>query len=143
MKDKVFVIMKRIGKYEIDYIKPVGFLDTEKEANEAIVKLIKEHKRICDLAIHNEFNEYVQKKFFPQYKEFEFLDYMHLLNKEETDLLNKIYTSKNDSEIFKEWCRNEKGFSEEVIEATIKYNSESDFDETYYYIETINRVNNI
>ena len=151
MKDKMFIIMERTGEWEISNIIPVGFVDTEEEANEVIVKLIKEHKRICDLAIKNdyslrdtkdcsaysmlieEFHIYIQKKFFPQDKKYEFYD-------NEPDKVEELCGKHYDSVTFKEWCKNEKGFSDEIIEATIKYNSKIDFDEKYYFFKEINRI---
>ena len=40
-----------------------------------------------------------------------------------------------DSEEFIKWCFYEKGLSQEIIDATIEYNNDIDYDTIQYYIE--------
>ena len=160
-KNKIYILMERTGIEHINKIRSVGFVKTKKEAKASLKKLREEYKHICEISIKNvyapydegssdyadlcyDFEDYLQREYFPQYPNFEFLDILYPLTDEEFYKLRELYEGENSlyaTNIFRNWCKNEKGLSDEVIEATIKYNTINNFNTISYYIEETKAFN--
>ena len=145
---KMYVIIKIVGQYEISYQKPIGVCEKKAQATKHYKKLKEQYDKTCELAIKNiygteydldsdnwkyarlceEFNNYIFEKYFPHVKDVE------EFTKLEYDLYKKLMGN-FDSEEFIKWCFYEKGLSQEIIDATIEYNNDIDYDTIQYYIE--------
>ena len=152
--------MEQGGEYELSYSKPISICHTKNKASKEVKRLTEYHKKICDNAIKNtygtkydlnsddwkysslcnEFIMYIFKLYFP-HVEIENIDGLMTYNliKEETEKLNKL-TGDFDSETFINWCFYEKGLSQEVIDATIEYNKDMDYNSKIYYIEEVGLI---
>lgn len=147
--------MKSSGKYELSYSTPIGVSKSKIRATAYYKKMKKQHDDVCSKAIKNsfdfysdkmdysnlcnEFDNYVIETFFPHISSTDEMTDEYL-NDDELKKLDEIYGKNNciDTEIFKNWCREYKGLSDDVIESTIIYNSESDnYEDITYYIEEV------
>lgn len=146
----MFVIIKNSGEYELNYSTPIGIVKTEEEAKYLVDKLTKEHDKICELAIHDKITFYNSEKpysdlccdFFKHVLTRYNVMSPYDLSKDEYDEFESL-TGNYDTDYFKQWCKEEKGLTEDVIEATILYNTEHEYDTITYYYKSVEFIENV
>lgn len=146
----MFVIIKNSGEYELNYSEPISIVKTEEEAKYLVDKLTKEHDKICELAIHDKITFYNSET---PYSDLCCDFYEHVIKKINTtnpdELSDKEYDDfekfKGDykGDYFRKWCKEEKGLTDDVIEATIFYNNEMEYNTITYEYKFVEFIENV
>lgn len=144
---KKFVVSQSHGEYEDRYDTPIGVYDTRESAEKFIEKEKEWKKRTKLIAIKNTLiSEWDDSKNTYEYDNLED-EYSEWLwktiigNKKENEVSDKEY-EKLDNCLRDEWFPKfmaEKGYSKEVIDATMIYNDPSDYSRyrQWYHIKEV------
>lgn len=154
-KKYVYVIIESTGEYEDKYDRPICVVDTEDDAKSHIKTLKEALEKRDRLAIKDVFSEYgnedvydfthmldefkdqLIKKLFPRFNEIKDVDEVYLeeeLTEEEADIFYRL----SEQEELSKWMKETKGYSDDVISATIEYNYSSyDERDPYYHYRKV------